>query len=267
MATHAISPRAVAARIWELYREQSLTLIGTAAILFTLQFVLFLVLGGAAGLAITLLFWALATLYQGMVVELVKDVEEGGKRNHSVGQLLVSVEPVLLQLICVSILLAVGVGIGFVLVIVPGVFLLVIWSVVAPVTVLERPGIFAAFRRSRELVRGNGWQVLGVIALVYLAVLVVSIAVGIVLGSLGAVGRAIVDWAVTVAIAPVAALSASVLYYELLVKESSAGAPLAGEPAAGEPLAGEPAAGEPLAGEPAAEESAGAAPSAEQRVD
>jgi hypothetical protein len=119
--------------------------------------------------------------------------------------------------------------------------------VVAPVTVLERPGIFAAFRRSHELVRGNGWQVLGVIALVYLAVLVVSIAVGIVLGSLGAVGRAIVDWAVTVAIAPVAALSASVLYYELLVRE--------------------PAAGEPLAGEPLAEGSAGAAPSAEQRVD
>jgi hypothetical protein len=65
-----------------------------------------------------------------------------------------SVEPVFWPLVAVSILFGIGVGIGFVLPIIPGLMLLVIWSVVAPVTVLERVGVLAAFGRSGELVRG-----------------------------------------------------------------------------------------------------------------
>jgi len=44
----------------------------------------------------------------------------------------------------VSILAALGIGIGFVLLIVPGLVLLTLWSVVAPVAVIERPGVFSA---------------------------------------------------------------------------------------------------------------------------
>jgi hypothetical protein len=209
-----VSPGPVVARIWEIYRDQAPVLLGTAAILFALQFVAFLLLGGVAGLAISILFRVLATVYQGMVVKLVQDLQDG-RRDHSVGELLVSVEPVLLQLIAVSILFAIGVGLGFVLFIIPGLILLTLWSVVAPVTVLERPGIFAAFGRSRELVRGNGWPVFGVIVLVYVVVLAISLAAGIASTPLGFLGRALVNWAVTVAIAPVPALSASVLYFAL----------------------------------------------------
>jgi hypothetical protein len=149
-----------------------------------------------------------------MVVKLVQDVQDG-RRDHSVGELLVSVEPVLLRLIAVSIMFAIGVGLGFVLFIIPGLILLTLWSVVAPVTVLERPGILAAFGRSRELVRGNGWPVFGVIVLVYVVVLAISLAAGIASTPLGFLGRALINWAVTVAIAPVPALSASVLYFAL----------------------------------------------------
>lgn len=209
-----ISPGAVLARIWEIYRRQSLVLIGTAAILFVLQLGLFLLIGGVASLAAALLFWVLSTLYQGMVVKLVQDVQDG-RRDHSVGALVMSVEPVLLPLIAVSILFAVGVGIGFVLLIIPGLILLVMWSVVAPVTVVEHPGVFAAFRRSRELVLGNGWAVFGVIVVVYLAVIVISLAAENAANPLGVVGRAVVSWVVTVALAPVPALSASVLYFSL----------------------------------------------------
>jgi hypothetical protein len=51
--------------------------------------------------------------------------------------------------------------------------------VVAPVTVLERPGVWGAFGRSRELVSGNGWNVFGVIVLVFLVIAVVSLAAGL----------------------------------------------------------------------------------------
>jgi hypothetical protein len=178
------------------------------------QFVLELALPGALGLLLALLFWVLSTLYQGMVVELVRDVQDG-RRDSSVGELVRSVQPVLVPLMVVSVLLAIGVGIGFVLLIVPGLILVTLWSVVAPVTVLEHPGVLAAFGRSRELVRGHGWEVFGVILLVFVAVVVVSILAALLADPLGDVGRALVQWAVNVLLAPVTALSASVLYFRL----------------------------------------------------
>jgi len=213
MNVHPISPGAVVGRIWEIYRGHAAVLVGTAMLLFALEFIVLLVLPGAS-IAIAILFWALNVLYQGMVVELVQGVE-AGRAGHSVGDLLRSVEPVLLPLMGVSILFALGVAIGFVFLIIPGLILLVIWSVVAPVTVLERPGVFAAFGRSRALVRGNGWNVFGVILLVGLTVIVISVAAGLVAASLGSVGGALVQWAVTAALAPVSALAASVLYFAL----------------------------------------------------
>jgi hypothetical protein len=215
VAVQPISPSAIVSRIWAIYRDQFSVLVSTAVALYAIQFVIYLVLGSAVSFALAILFWALSIVYQGMVVKLVQDVQDG-RRDHSVRGLVRSIEPVLWPLAAVSILFGIGVGIGFVLLIIPGLIVLVMWSVVAPVTVLERPGIFRAFGRSRELVRGNGWNVFGVIVLVFLAVAVVSLAAGLAASSLGSVGQAVVQWAVNAALAPVTALAASVLYFALI---------------------------------------------------
>ena len=214
MSLQPITPGSVVSRIWDIYRDQFSTLVGTATILYALQFVIFILLSSAAGIVLALLFWALSILYQGMVVKLVQDVQDG-RRDHSVRDLISSVSPVFWPLLGVSILFGLGVAFGFVLLIIPGLYLMVIWSVVAPVTVLERPGVFAAFGRSRELVRGNGWPVFGVIVIVFVAVVIISIVAGLAASGLGSVGRALVQWAVNAAFAPVTALSASVLYFTL----------------------------------------------------
>ena len=52
---------------------------------------------------------------------------------------------------------------GFLLLIVPGLFLITIWSVIAPVIVVEKTRVLEAFGRSRELVRGHGWTVFGIV--------------------------------------------------------------------------------------------------------
>jgi hypothetical protein len=214
MSVQPISPRAVVSRIWQIYRDQFGVLVSTALVLYAVEFVLYLVVGSAASIALAILFWALSILYQGMVVELVRDIQDG-RRDHSIGDLVRSVEPVFWPLVGVSILFGIGLAIGFVLFIIPGLILMVLWAVVAPVTVLERPGVFAAFRRSRELVRGNGGNVFGVIVLVFLAVVVIIVAVGLLTASLGSVPRALVQWALDAALAPITALSASVLYFAL----------------------------------------------------
>jgi hypothetical protein len=215
MSVQPISPGAIVSRIWEIYRHQFAVLVGTAVILYAVQFVLYLLIGSAAAWALGVLFIALAFLYEGMVVKLVQDVQDG-RRDHSVADLIRGVEPVFWPLVGASILAGIGIGIGFILLIIPGLILLTIWSVVAPVIVLERPGVFAAFGRSRELVRGNGWNVFGVIVIVFLAVVVISSAAGLASDSLGSVGRALVQWAVNSALAPVTALSASVVYFALV---------------------------------------------------
>ena len=87
MSVQPISPGSVISRIWEIYRGQFVVLVGTAVILYALQFVLYLLLGSAAAWALGVLLIALVFLYEGMVVKLVQDVQDG-RRDNSVGDLI-----------------------------------------------------------------------------------------------------------------------------------------------------------------------------------
>lgn len=209
-----ISPGDVISRAAQIYRSQFGILIAAALIVFLISAVATGLLPGVLAIIAAIIGIVAAIFYQGMVVQLVRDVQDG-RRDYSLGELFASVKPVAWPLFLVSLLAGIGIAIGFVLLIIPGLILLTIWSVVGPATVIEKPGVIAAFGRSRELVRHNGWQVFGVIVLVYLIVIAFSIVGGIIASPLGEVGEAIVSWIVTSLTAPFAALSAAVLYYRL----------------------------------------------------
>jgi hypothetical protein len=211
--TRPIAPGAVVRRIWHLYQREAGTLLPVAAALYAIQFVIAIALPVSLAVVVTLVFWVLVVLYQGFVVELVAADE--ANRRMTTGELIGAVTPVLGSLLVISILFAIALVIGFILIIIPGLILLTIWSVVVPVEVLEHRGILGSFGRSRELVRGNGWNVFGVIVIVWVVAIVISFLAAALAAGLGHVGRDIVQWAVNVAIAPVVALSATVLYLEL----------------------------------------------------
>ncbi|HEX6025873.1 MAG TPA: hypothetical protein VFZ00_28030 [Solirubrobacter sp.] len=216
-----LSPGDVIGRAFAIYRDQFGVLVPAALVIFAINAVVSWVFGdGVLALIAAVVSLVLAILYEGMVVQLVRDVQDG-RRDSSVGELFSSVSPVLLPLIGVSILGGIGIGIGFVLCIVPGLFLLTFWSVVAPVTVIERPGVFSAFSRSWELVRGNAWPVFGTIVLVFLLVVAASVAATLIGLALGDVGRAILNWIFSALTQPVAALTTSVLYFTLLQVRSA----------------------------------------------
>jgi len=215
-AVQRLSPGDVIGRAFEIYRDQIGVLLPVALLVFAVNAVVsWLFDHGLLTLVAVVVSLVLAILYEGMVVQLVRDVQDG-RRDNTMGELFSSVSPVLPALIAVSILGALGIGIGFLLLIVPGLILLTLWSVVAPVTVIERPGVFRAFGRSRELVRGYGWPVFGTIVLVFLLVLAASIAAALIGLALGDLGRAILSWIFNALTQPVAALTASVLYFTLL---------------------------------------------------
>ncbi|HUN78962.1 MAG TPA: hypothetical protein VMU32_08590 [Solirubrobacteraceae bacterium] len=208
---------AVLRRTFQIYVDQAPVLMPTAAVVFVISgvFGILLVVASPALAILALIVSLVATiLYTGMIVELVADVRDG-KRDATVGQLLRAVSPVLGQLILVAILAAVGEAIGFVLLIVPGLILLTIWAVAAPVVVLEHPGAMRALGRSRELVRGNGWQVFGVILLLVIGIGVVTEALYVLANAAGTTVGLIVRVVLGILTAPISALAAAVLYFEL----------------------------------------------------
>jgi hypothetical protein len=208
---------AVIRRTFEIYVDQASVLMPAAAVVFVISGVFgILLIAASPALAVVAFIVSLVatTLFTGMVVELVADVQDG-KRDASAGQLLRAASPVLGQLILVGILAGIGEVIGFILLIIPGLFLLTIWSVAAPVVVLERPGAVRALGRSRELVRGNGWQVFGVIILLFVGVGVVTEVIYVIASSAGTAVGLVVRVVIGILTAPISALAVAVLYFEL----------------------------------------------------
>ncbi len=203
---------------FSIYGSQAGVLLPVAFGLFLIVAVINAILAGSLILVPLALAVSVVagTLYQGMVVGLVSDVQDG-RRDSSVEDLVRSTGPVILSLIGAGILAGIGIGIGFLVLIVPGLILLTIWSVIAPVIVVERSGAIDAFGRSRQLVRGNGWQVFGVIVVVFIIVAVVQGILGAIgSGISGSLGVLILFNVISSTItAPVVALVAAVIYFGL----------------------------------------------------
>jgi hypothetical protein len=221
----------VISKVFRIYADHAGVLLPVAAVVFLLAALFNALALDSTGLSVvaSVIGIVLSTLYTGMVVELVNDVRDG-RLDQTIGGLFNSVTPVLLALIAVSILAGIGLFIGFVLLVIPGLILLTFWSCVAPVTVLERPGVFAAFSRSWQLVKGNGWQVFGVIVLFALIFIAISFVLAIIGAILNDAGQVILGYVGSVITAPLIALASAVLYFELKALREPAAAPPAPEP-------------------------------------
>lgn len=124
------------------------------------------------------------------------------------------------SVLLVSILVGLAVGIGFLLLIIPGIILLVMFSVSVPAVVVENRRGTDAMRRSWELVSHHFWHVLGVI-------LVAAILAGIVSGLVSAIGgsngllRAIFQAIAQIITAPFTALVSILLYLDLRARREN----------------------------------------------
>jgi hypothetical protein len=233
-------------RIFEIYRDQFTLLIPAALVVFVPVAILSgLIYAGDVGILGALIVAALGTIatywFQGMVVEAARDILDG-RRDHTVGSLARSATTVIGPLLVAGILAGIAIGIGLLLLIVPGLYLLTIWAVLAPVIVIERKDAIGAFGRSRELVRGHGWQVFGVIVVLFLLQFLVTAVIQALANSIAdsVVGYSLADLIVRLIVAPLSALAAAVLYFEL---KAIRGEPVLGTPGGGQiPPGGQPAA-------------------------
>lgn len=213
--------------VFAIYRENAGVLIPVAFWLFLVVAIVQGLAGGSVVLALlgAILSLVASIIYEGMVVSLVRDIQDG-RRDLSVGELYRSVSPVLWTLAAASILYGIAVGIGFVLLIVPGLILVTIWAVIAPAIVIENRGVIAAFGRSRELVKGYAWPVFGVVLCAVLITVVVSVILLSIAAAIadGPILRIVLGVLASTVTAPVTALVAGVLYYRLLLLKGDPGA-------------------------------------------
>lgn len=191
------------------------------------------VFGALVGSLISIIgvFWL-----QGTLVEAIADIRDG-TADLSIGQTFSKAKAHIGKLLGAGILAGLAIVVGLLLFIVPGLYLMTIWSVLIPVIVLEGRGVMEAFGRSRQLVRGNGWNVFGVIILTIVILIVVSIVLSLLLfwipDTLGEYIRGVISNSIIV---PFVALAWTLMYYALRARETSA-APAATMPPAEPPPA------------------------------
>lgn len=218
--TAGASPtQGVLTEAWEMYKAhwQHLftiafavyVIIGVASWILSMIPVLGIVL--AAVVSVVGVFWLQAAL-----VKAVEDVRDG-RVDLSLGETFTAVRPYIGTVAIASIVAAIAIAIGFLLLIVPGLYLMTIWVVVIPVIVLEGgTDVFGAFGRSRDLVRGNGMSVFGVIVVTFLILIAFGLVVSLVLSPLPEGAQTFLSDLVGGTVAgPFVALAWTLLYYRL----------------------------------------------------
>src|SRR5580693_4977855 len=166
---------------WRMYKAYAKHLLAIAFVVYLVAAVisaLLALIGGSIGTVLGALVAIVAAfLLQATLVKAVQDVRDG-RVDMSIGETIAAARPYLWSVAGASILAGIAIGIGLILVIVPGLILATIWAVIVPVIVIERTGALASFGRSRELVRGRAWHVFATLVLVYIILIVVDIVLG-----------------------------------------------------------------------------------------
>jgi hypothetical protein len=214
-----LSAGSVIGQAWEMYKAHWRHLIPIA-------FVVYLLISLFALLLVVLLGWfgafvgaliALAGVFwlQGALVIAIDDVRDG-RVDLSIRETLNRVLPRLNTLTFTGLLAAVGITIGFLLLIVPGLILITLWLLIVPAIMLERRGVFESFGRSRQLVSGHGWSVFGVIVLTVAILIAVNIGLSLVEAAFDSRWlNLLLDIASQTATAPFLALAWTITYFEL----------------------------------------------------
>jgi hypothetical protein len=187
--------------------------------------------------------WSLATLLLTLVVSAASQAATVVAVSHvhldrpaTVVDSFSAVKGQIAGVIGLSILVGLGVGLGFLLLIVPGVLLALSWSLAVPAKVLEDKGATDAMSRSSELTKGNR----GRIFVIWFLFLVASIGINLLLqwpielaggvGSRFALHRLSMGWQVAsltatfvsqCLVGPLATIAFSLVYFDERVRKEA----------------------------------------------
>lgn len=131
-----------------------------------------------SGIVAFLIGLVLRALVQGCLVRATIADSEG--RKAGLAECLTAAATRALPLIGASFLFVLGLVLGMMLLIVPGVMFAIAFAVVAPVVVAEDVGVIDAFRRAAALTRGARWKIFGLALLILCLIWLIEAIVGVV---------------------------------------------------------------------------------------
>ena len=178
----------VASRTFELV-QRNLVPFGTVAFIFAgLPYFILLMLqpqmmaGGDPSSALPLVLGgALISFLAAMVLQsalMRASVDDLSGKGVNLGAAIGTGLAVLLPVVGLGLLLGIGIAVGLMLLIVPGIYLALCWIVAVPVLVIERLGIVASIQRSTVLTQNHRWAILGLIILYVVILFVLQAIVG-----------------------------------------------------------------------------------------
>jgi hypothetical protein len=157
-------------RSFFLYRKHFLLFVGIVALphLVLLAFQLIgvairpktpalMMLSGIWALASAVLYLAVIATSQGATVVAVSKVHLGHEA--SISEAFAGIKKRILGLAWIMIVMGLVVGFGFILLIIPGIMLGLMWALTIPVAVLEGTGLSSSVSRSAELTKGSRWRI------------------------------------------------------------------------------------------------------------
>lgn len=185
----------------------------THLIMMLLGVLLSLILGGLLSAAVTY------GTYQNL-----------GNRRVSIGDCIGNGLKLLPLVIGISVLFGLMLSMGMLLLVIPGIIVLVMFLVCVPVAVVERPGVFASFRRSRELTKGLRWRVLGSYLVGMVIMVGLSMVIGLVSvllaaalgGEFSTLAAVLVEYVINSIAYAFLAVLVAVIYHELRVAKEGA---------------------------------------------
>jgi hypothetical protein len=222
-----VERRGALAEAWRFYRSHAGPVLRVTALAYGgIVFIsaVFLAVAGPFGLIPAAYLWV-ASIYwlQAPLARIVEDTRSG-QQSRGARKTLESVYAQLGRITGASALAALAV-VATLLIFFPFAFyLLTRWSLLVPVVAVENVGLFTAFSRSNEIVRGHAWRVFGRIAASVLILVGALVSVGIATGIVAAfVGNEWIELAAFAALAllvlalttPLVALNWTMTYYAL----------------------------------------------------
>jgi hypothetical protein len=178
-------------------------------------------LGISVGLPLTLIDWVLiGPLISALHVHAVAEVRDGrDPRLAPIARQGLSVLPVV---VAASIISGLGIALGFLMLIVPGFFLMLRWYVVAQTAAIEHEGWLPALRRSRQLTEGRYGHIFVFAVCVGLITFVPTFPLGLAFGhNSTTVVSFLVGLVARVFTYSFSALAAALLFYDLRVRRKS----------------------------------------------
>ncbi|WP_116045157.1 hypothetical protein [Amycolatopsis palatopharyngis] len=133
-------------------------------------------LAGASG--ITVVVTVLATTFlSGYLTVVIGKAVLG--RPVRAGEVWSEIRPLLLPLLGLTVVYTLIVMVGLILLIIPGIWLYVLFALATPALVLERGRVFSSLGRSRLLVRGSWWRTFGILLLAAIIAGIISMIISI----------------------------------------------------------------------------------------